>query len=104
MKPEGSLLFPQDFPTVTSHLRPNLILSSHLYLGLGGGFFPSGFMTKHCMHFVSLPCLLHGHHNMDTLQLSEELHKLCNSLLRIFPYPHFTASETLKTKGDLAAI
>jgi hypothetical protein len=30
-----------------SYLRYNWILSSHLYLGLSSGLFPSGFSTKH---------------------------------------------------------
>ena len=63
MTPEGPLLCPIYFPTVTSHLLTNLILLSHLHLVLGGGFFPSGFMSKHCMYFFSLPCLLHSQLN-----------------------------------------
>jgi hypothetical protein len=101
---EGSLLCPVDFPTATSYLRPNLILSSHLHLGLGGGFFPSGFMAKHCTHFVSLSCLLHGHFNMDALGLSEELYTLYLSSLGSSSSLHVTAKETFKKKGDLAAI
>jgi hypothetical protein len=61
-------------------------------------------MTKHCMHFLSLLCLLHGHLNMDALGLSEELHKLYIFSLRSSPFPHATAKETFKKKGDLAAI
>ena len=104
MTPEGSLLCPTDFLTATSYLRPNMILSSHLHLGLGGGFFPSGSMTKHYMHFVSLLYLLHSQLNIEALRLSEVLHKLHISSLRCFPCPHANVKENFKTKDDLAAI
>jgi hypothetical protein len=40
-------------PFQTHHhisLRPNSVLSSHLYLGLPRGLFPWGFLTKPCMY------------------------------------------------------
>jgi len=44
-----------------------LILSSHLYLGLPSGLFPSGFPTKPCIHLSS-------HHKRYMTRLSHSCH------------------------------
>jgi hypothetical protein len=72
MEPEVSLLCSQELSTgpyaeplqfISYHpilsLRSILILSSHLYLGLPSGPFPSGFPTKILYAFLFPPCVLH---------------------------------------------
>ena len=36
-----------------------MVLLVHLVLGLPSSLFPSGFPTKHCMHFTSAPYMPH---------------------------------------------
>lgn len=42
------------------YLRPILVLSSCIRLGLTGGIFPSGFPTALLYIFIIPPCVLHG--------------------------------------------
>jgi hypothetical protein len=52
----------QSIPHAIS-VRSILIFFFHLRLGLQSDSFLQHFLSKFCMHFISLPCLLHASHS-----------------------------------------
>jgi len=107
--PKGSLLFTRAYHWALSwareikstflhpvSLKPILIVSSHLHVGLPRILSLHVFALECCMHFSSLPCALHALHliilNMFTLIIFSEKYKLRTSSLCNFLHSPVTSS------------